>query len=132
MVADDHLNFQRLGAGLDDGNRLRMAACGDEEGFLARFAAHGVGQRHGLGGGGALVEQRGVGNVEAGEVADHRLEIDQGFETALGDFSLIGGIGGVPAGIFEDVALDDAGGQRVGVAGAEVGAENLVAGGDVA
>ena len=91
-VADDDLDLQWLGAGLDHGDRLRMAACGDEERVLARLAAHGVGQRHGFGGGGALVEQRGVGNVQAGEVADHRLEVDEGFETALGDFGLVRGV----------------------------------------
>ena len=40
-------------------------------------------QRHRLGGGGALVEQRGVGGRQAGQVADHRLEVEQRLEPAL-------------------------------------------------
>ena len=35
------------------------------------------------------------------------LEGQQAFEPTLGDFRLVWGIGGVPAGIFEHVALDD-------------------------
>ena len=43
----------------------------------------------------------------AGQVADHRLEIQQRFEPALGNLGLIRRVLRVPAGIFQDVALDD-------------------------
>ena len=39
---------------------------------------------HGLGGGRALVQQRGVGHLQTGEVGDHGLEIEQRFQSALG------------------------------------------------
>ena len=89
-----------------------------------------LGHGHGLGGGGGLVEQRGVGDVEAGEVADHGLEVDEGFETALRDFGLVGGVGGVPGGVLEDVALDDGGDEGAVVALADERGEDLILGGD--
>ena len=64
--------------------------------------AHG----HGFGGGGGFIEQGSVGDFEAGEIDDHGLEIQQGFESALRNFGLVRRVLGVPAGIFEDVALN--------------------------
>ena len=89
-----------------------------------------VAQGHGLGGGGGFVEQRGVGDVQAGQVDDHGLEVQQRFEPALGDFGLVGRVGGVPAGVLQHVALNDGGRDAVVVAHADVGAEDLVLGGD--
>ena len=85
-------------------------------------AAH----RHGLGGGGGFVEQRGVGDVEAGEVGDHRLEIQQRFEPALGNFGLVRRVLRVPAGIFQDVALDDGRRDAIVIAHADERAADLV------
>jgi hypothetical protein len=119
MVAHHDLEPERLGAGLDDVDRLRVAGGGDEE-RVSRALMHAGAEHHGLGGGGALVEHRGVGDLEAGEIADHRLEIEQRFEAALGNLGLVGRVGGVPAGIFEDVALDDGGRERVVVTQADV------------
>ncbi len=45
----------------------------------------------------------------AGEVTDQGLKIEQGFQTALGNFCLIGRVGGVPRGVFQNIALDNAG-----------------------
>ena len=53
-------------------------------------------QRHRLGRGGALVEQRGVGGGQPGQVADHGLEVEQRLEPALGDLRLVRRVGGVP------------------------------------
>ncbi len=58
------------------------------------------GHGHGFGGGGGFVEQRGVGDFQAGQVDDHLLEIHQRFQAALGDFGLVGRVGGVPARVF--------------------------------
>ena len=46
------------------------------------------------------------------------------------DFGLVGGVGGVPGGVFEDVALDDGGDDGAVVALADEGGEDLVLGGD--
>ena len=132
MVANDDLDAEGDGAGFDDVDRLRVALFGDEEravgGGIALFQA--VAHHHGLGGGGAFVEHGGVGDFETGEVGDERLEIEEGFEAALGDLGLVGRVGGIPARVFEDGALDDAGGVGIVVTHADVAAENLVLAGE--
>lgn len=87
-------------------------------------------ERHRLGGGSGLVEHRGVGDVESGQVADHRLEVEERFEAALRNFGLVRRVLRIPAGVFEDVALDDRRRDAVVVAEAEVGFEHLVLAGD--
>jgi hypothetical protein len=51
---------------------------------------------HGLGSGGAFIQQTSIGDGQACEVANHRLEIEQTFQSALRDFCLIGRVLGVP------------------------------------
>ena len=89
-------------------------------------------QGHGFGGGGGFIEHGGVGDFHAGEVADHGLKNQQRFETALRDFGLIRRVRRVPAGVFEHVAQDDAGGEAVAIALADVGFEDFIAAGDFA
>ena len=64
------------------------------------------GHGHRLGRGGGLVEQRGVGEVEAGQVHHHLLEVQQRLQPALADLGLVGRVGGVPARVLQHVALD--------------------------
>jgi hypothetical protein len=64
VVAHHHGEPARLGARAHHVDRLRVAARGDEEGALARAAARAVRERHRLRRRGALVEQRGVGDLE--------------------------------------------------------------------
>ena len=103
-----------------------MTGFGDEEDVRVAVAVDGVAEVHRFSGGGGFVEQRGVGNVHRCQIGDHRLEIQQRFESALGNFRLIGRVGGVPAGIFEDVALDDGRRDAVVIAHADVRAANFV------
>ena len=96
---------QRLGSRGEDGKRLRMEVCSDRQDIgsgLARCVRHG----HRLRGGGGLVEQGRVGDLHACQLADHRLEVQQRFQPALCDFSLVGRVGRVPAWIFQHVAQD--------------------------
>ena len=102
---------QGCGASLDHFERLRVHVAADDE-YIALGLDRALGQRHGLGGGGGFVEHGGVGDRHAGQVAHHGLEIDQRFHAALRNFGLVRGVGGVPGGVFEDVAQDDPG--RVG------------------
>src|SRR5277367_1386466 len=113
-----------FGAGFYDGDGLRVDVVSDEE-FGAVFV-EAVAHVHGFGGGGGFVEHAGVGHGKAGEVGDHGLEIQPRFEAALGDFGLVGGVLGVPAGAFENIAEDD--GRRDGavVAHADEGFEDFV------
>jgi hypothetical protein len=122
------LDAKGLRAGGDDLDRLGMAVFGHEEDVPA--VLHREAEVHGLGGGGAFVEERGVGDLESGEIADHGLEVEERFEPALGDLGLIRGVLGVPAGVFQDVALDDGGSNAAVVAEADVGTADDVLGGD--
>ena len=78
-----------------------------------------AGEQHALDDGGALVEHRRVGGVEAGEVGDHGLEVDERLEAALRDLGLVGRVRRVPARVLEHVALDDRRRDRVVVAEAD-------------
>jgi hypothetical protein len=55
-------------------------------------------------GGGAFVEERRVGHGKRGEVADHRLVVEQRLQSALRDLRLVRGVLGVPSRVLEDVA----------------------------
>ena len=51
---------------------------------------------HGLSGGCALVQQRGVGHRHACDVTDHGLVVQQGLQPTLGDLGLVGRVLGYP------------------------------------
>ncbi len=61
-----------------------------------------------------------------GEVGDHRLEIQERFEAALGNFSLIRRVLRVPAGIFQNVALNHRRRDAIVIAHADERAADLV------
>ncbi|KAI5308362.1 hypothetical protein KEM55_005920 [Ascosphaera atra] len=112
------------GAVLKDGDGLGVAEVGDDEGLdgllllAAGQAAEGHG--HGFGGGGGLVEDGGVGDGETGEVRGQGLEVEEGVETALADFCLVGSVARVPRRVLKDVPLDDGGHDGAVVATANV------------
>ena len=62
-----------------------------------------------------------------GQVEDHGLEVQQRLQAPLRDLGLVGGVGGVPAGILQDVAQDHRRGDAVGVAHADEAAGDPVA-----
>ncbi len=124
-IADDQGPAQRLGAGAHHSQRLRMHVLVDEEGFCLDLRVP-LGERHGFGRRGRLIEQRGVGDVEPGEVADHGLEVEQRLQPALADLGLVGRVGRVPGRILQDVALDHRGQDRAGIALADQGGEDPV------
>ena len=99
------LPAERLRARLQHGDRLRQALLVDEEGVRLRLG-DAMRKRHRLGRGGRLVEQRGVGDIERGQIRDERLEVEKRLETPLADLRLIGRVGGIPGRILQDVALD--------------------------
>jgi hypothetical protein len=67
-----------------------------------------------------------LASFEAGQLGDERLEIEQRLQPALRDLRLVRRVGGVPAGIFEDGALDDRRRMRVAVTKPDEIPENLV------
>ena len=123
-VLFEDVDAEGFHAGDEDINDVGMEAVGDDEGVRVRLGVEGQGA--GFGAGGAFIEQGSVGDVEGGEVADEGLEIEQSFEAALGDFGLVGGVGGVPAGVFEEVSEEDRGREGIVVTEAEEGADDLV------
>lgn len=128
-VALDQLDAERLGAGGEHGLGLRQGVGVDDE-HVGGCLAGAAGQGHRLGDGGGLVEQGGAGDVEGGQVGHDRLEVEQGLQAALGDLRLVGGVGGVPARVLQEVAADDGRGDRVVVAQADHRGEHRVAGGE--
>ena len=88
--------------------------------------------RHGFRRRGRFIEQRCVGDLHAGQIADHSLKIQQAFQPALRHFGLIRRVRRVPAGIFQHIAQDHAGRDAIGIAQAEIGFENLIARGECA
>ena len=59
---------------------------------------------HGFGCSSPFIQQRSIGQGKAGQVTDHGLEIQQTLQSALGYFSLVGGVLGIPAWIFKYIA----------------------------
>ena len=118
MITHDQIDPEGLGARLEDRDGLRMTGGRDPESAPGLLGAgrHGVQHVHGLGGGRALVEQRRVGDGQPGQITNHRLEVQQRLEAPLGDLRLIRGVLGVPAGILEDVALNDGRGDAIRIA----------------
>ena len=104
-LADHQFDAQRAGPGGQDAEDLRVQVGRGEESRLPALARR---ERHvhRLRGGGGLVEQGGVGDLQSGQVADHGLEVQQRLQSSLGDLRLIRGVGGVPGRVLEDVALD--------------------------
>ena len=126
VVIDDNVDAERPGAGLDDFNVLRMTVLRDEENVAAFLVFEAVAHHHRFRRGGGFVEQRGVGDFEAGEVADHRLKIQQHFQSALGNLGLIRRVLSVPAGILQNVALNHRRRDAIVVTQADERAEDLV------
>ncbi|MND54633.1 hypothetical protein D3C80_456960 [compost metagenome] len=130
FIADHDFDTQRLGTGAQYVEGLWVAMHGSEEGMAALVLAQALAEGHGFGGRGGFIEQRGVGDRQACEVADQGLEIQQRFQAALGNLWLVRGVGGVPGRIFQQVAQDRRRGMAVVVTLADEALEQLVVGGD--
>ncbi len=130
-VGHHQADADRLGARAQHRDGLRVAGGIDQE--RARL---GLGQaqaeRHRLRRRGRLVQQRGVGDVEAGEVADQGLEVEQRLQPPLRDLGLVRRVGGVPGRVLQDVALDHARQDRAVIALPDQRGQHAVAAGDLA
>ena len=135
-VADHQFDAHRRRARLQQVDGLRKALVGNKE--FVRTAFDGLARtvveqhRHRFRGRGGLVQQRRIRDFHPGQVHDHGLEIQQGFQATLRDLGLIGRVGGVPARIFQDVALYHRRHDGVVIAQPDIGAEYLVLCGDAA
>ena len=122
---DVHLDAERLGARRHHRDRLRVAVRGDEEAVASRLR-DGAAERHRLGGGRRLVEQRRVRERQPGEVGHHGLEVEERLQPALCDLGLVGRVLRVPARVLEHVPEDHGRRVAVGVAHADERAQQLV------
>ena len=108
-----HLDPPPLPVGADHGECLGVEVGGHEHPVPPGL---GHGHHHALGGRGGAVVEGGVGHVQARELADHRLELEDRLECPLGCLGLVGGVGRVELGARDggtdngrDVAAVDAG-----------------------
>ena len=124
VLADNDFNAQRQRTGLGNFDVLRVTVFRDEKNIAAGLNPRAQG--HGLGGGGRFIQHGGVGNVQCGQFAGEGLKVEQRFHATLRNFGLIGRVLRVPAGVFEDVALDHRRRDGVVIALADEGTENLV------
>ena len=130
LIAHHHIDTQWLGTGAQHVEGLWVAVHRREERVAAFVLAQALAEGHGFCGGGGFVEQGGVGDRQAGEVADQGLEVQQGFQAALGNLRLVRRVGGVPGRVFQQVAQDRRRRVAVVVALADVGLEQLVLAGN--
>ncbi len=110
---------------LDHVNHLRVHVIGHEE-EVGFGLGHPLGQRHRLGGGGRFIQQGGTRQIHAGQIQRQLLEVEQGFETALCQLGLIGGVGGIPTRVFQHVAQNDVGHMGIVITHADIALGNLV------
>jgi len=112
--SDVEFDPERVRAGPQHPERLRVTVrCGKEAALATPRDRNAHPER--LGGGRRFVEQGRIGERQAREVSNQRLEVQQRFEPALRNLGLVGGVLGVPTRILEDVALDHRRNDRVGV-----------------
>ena len=115
-----------FGAGLQHRPGLGQNIGVHQEPCRFRATAHPEAEAHRLGGGGGFIKQRRVGDRQARELTDQGLKVEQGLQTTLGDFRLVGGVGGVPGRILKNVALDQGRGCRAVVTQPDQGATQRV------
>ena len=119
---DKKLGIRGEAVGLHDLDDLRMGAGGDVSLRALAVLAHG----DRLGRGGRAVVVRGVGDVHAGQLADHGLEFESALQNALADLRLIGGVAGDKLFAGGDGFDDRRDEVAVGARAAKNGLEDLV------
>ncbi len=124
-VAHDHFDAQRRSAGFHHGDILRMTIAIHEKRHRLGFR-HPLRHGHRLGAGGRLVQQRRIGDLQPGQVGNHRLEIQQRLKPTLRNLGLIGRIGRVPRRVLKDIALDRGRRHRAMIALPDQRGEHLV------
>ena len=115
--SERQFNAQRFSPGLQNSPCLGKDLLIHEKPVPALFFSHPGScvekHDHGFCSGRGFIQQGSVGQLHAREFHDHGLEVQQRFKPPLGDLSLVGGIGGIPVGVFKDIALDHR--RKVGI-----------------
>ena len=124
-IRNDQFKTETLSAGFQDVDGLRETSIVDEKG-IGITAAHTLCQRHRFCRGGCFVQQGGIGQIHAAEIQNHLLECQETFQAPLRHFGLIGGVGGVPARVFQHLAQNHVRRKRVVVTEANERAGSLI------
>jgi len=130
VISQEDPNAQRTRPGPDHLNRLRVAGQGHKERaripLVERLThVHGFRRRS------PLVQQRGIGDFQTGQISNHRLKIQQRFQTPLRDLRLIRRVLRVPARVLENIALNYRRRNAVVIPHAQEGTADLILGGDL-
>ncbi len=126
VVTDNDGNSQRFGARLDHRDGLRMTSLGNEKGVLAFASLQSVAHGHRFGSGRRFIQKRRVGDFQTRQVGHHGLKIQQRFESSLGNLRLIRCVLRIPAGVLQNVPLDDGRGDAIVISHADERAPPLV------
>ena len=129
-VIDNHFKTKGFCTGANHIQRLRMNVRSNEEAIGIFQFADAFSHRHCFSGCGSFVQQRRRSHIQPGQIQRYLLEVEQGFEAALGDFRLIRGIRGIPARIFQHVAQNNRRQLHGGVTHADVRREAFIATGN--
>jgi len=126
-----HVHSDGLRSRPQNGQGLREDVLRDYEGPLSTVV-ESVAHVHGLGGGGGLVEERGVGDVHLGELHDHGLVVQERLQSSLRYFRLVRSVACVPHRVLQHIPQHHV--RHVGgvVPAADIGLVDLVLLGDFA
>ena len=87
-----------------------------------------VGHKESLATSASFIQKRGIADFELSEFLHHSLVVDQALEAPLGNFGLVRGVGSIPAGVLQQISLDDAGDNAGIEAASQVGFVHFVFG----
>ncbi len=129
-VINNDVKAKGFCTGANHVQRLRVNISRHKETVGIFQFADTFGHRHGFSSRSGFIQQRSGSHIQPRQVQCDLLEVQQSFQSSLGDFRLIRRICGVPAWVFQHVTQNNRWQLHGGVAHANVGREALVTPGD--
>ena len=125
MVSDDEIDTPGVRPRFYHVNGLRMTLFRNKKCIAVR-PAKAVAHAHSLGRCGSFIQKRRVRHLQSRQIGNHRLEIQQSFQSTLRNFSLVRSVMSIPSGILEDIPLNYERRNAVVIAHAYERAESFV------
>ena len=125
-IGDDKGNTEHLRTAAGHRNNLRQATGVNSKEAVLHLAVCTVHHNCGLSDSGSLIQQRGVSNLQAGQLHHGVLEVQQSFQATLRNLSLVGSVGSVETGVLQNIAAQNSGGHSVVVTGANHLCQDLI------
>ena len=125
-VSNHKRNAEHLCTATSHRNNLRQATGVNSEEAVLHLAVCTVHHNCGLSDSGSLIQQRGVSNLQAGQLHHGVLEVQQSFQATLRNLSLVGSVGSVETGVLQNIAAQNSGGHSVVVTGANHLCQDLI------